>query len=313
MSGGQYLAVSNDKTVELRDAETFEIVKKIDGFLFTVLAMGFSHCGTRLAVTASNSKPGSANKVLIYDVETLSITSELVDNSEILAVAFNYSGSKIMTRSYGGLINMYDLNTSQLLWTLHTLSTGFIVQLFALFSVDDQRVITCHGGASVVVLDANTGNNLISFEGHSVGHSIQSIAVSPVGDVAASCSDDDTTIVWDLFTGEFLHVFRDLPEMAAALYYFPDGSKLVITMTSMICIYHTGTWELLYSLSSDDDMFNNVFSVSISPAGTRIAWSYWYSKEVVVYDLESQVSLFSMKSVRERALCSFSPNTVVLL
>jgi hypothetical protein len=42
--------------------------------------------------------------------------------------------------------------------------------------------------------------------------------------------------------------------MAAALYYFPDGSKMVMTMASMVCIYNTGTWNLFYSLSSDDDI-----------------------------------------------------------
>jgi hypothetical protein len=114
--------------------------------------MGFTHCGTRLTVTASNSKPGSADKVLIYDVETLSIISELVDNSEILAVAFSYSGKDYDEELWRGGQYVRFEHQSAAMDSSNFDYGVYSVQLFALFSVDDQRVITCY---------ANTGNNLI--------------------------------------------------------------------------------------------------------------------------------------------------------
>jgi WD40 repeat protein len=106
------------------------------------------------------------------------------------------------------------------------------------FSPDGLRIAVGCGDGSVRVVDAGTGDNLISTLGHSAR--VGSIAFSPNGDIFASAAGDNTVRVWSSRKGRQVaslshsHIIRHLA-------FSKDGRLLAIGgLGSLLRVYEIG-------------------------------------------------------------------------
>jgi WD40 repeat protein len=324
---GNYLALSFGTAVELRDVDNkFEVVKVlrvVPEFGPAVRSACFSHCGTKMALLAFHLASSAPNPVFIFDVETTDQIAEIGgENDCIKAAEFNYAGDRLLTRNFGGDINLWELRSGLRLFTIKG-STHDLVFPPLCFSVDGQYIIASADAEEepadgsrrhcyVVVYDANSGDTIKSLEGHC--DSIRGIAANPAGSTFASSSNDHSVIVWDLSTGSFQHRFI-LPSIASTICYFPDGTKLAIPQSRHISVVSMASWETLYSIPADDT--SRVYLMSIHPDGTRIAWTDWDKAGRFVYDIADNAIVFSSSNVisanTTAGACTFSHNNLVLM
>src|SRR5262249_59772364 len=89
-----------------------------------------------------------------------------------------------------------------------------------------KRLASASGDHTVKVWDAQTGQELFTFKGHS-GY-VFSVAFSPDGKRLASASRDHTVKVWDTQTGQELLTFKGHTVVVHSVAYSPDGKRLAI-------------------------------------------------------------------------------------
>jgi len=111
--------------------------------------------------------------------------------ADILSVAFNPDGKRIVSGGYDKTIKVWDAVTGAEVMTLG--GHKGIVRCVA-FSPDGRRIAS--GGDGMLKLwDAGTGAELMTLRGHN--HDASSIAFSPDGNCIVSGSEDGTINLWE--------------------------------------------------------------------------------------------------------------------
>jgi len=110
------------------------------------------------------------------------------------SASFNSSGSKVITTSWDGTAQVWDVNLKKL---IHTFNVGEELQ-YAAFSPVSDIVALCGRNGGVEIWNTDTGKRLIKLEGHneSVGHAV----FSNDGLLLATTSSSSVR-VWDAVTG----------------------------------------------------------------------------------------------------------------
>jgi WD40 repeat protein len=315
-----YLAVSDGTIVELRDADTFEIVKVLDRLPKTgpsVRSIYFSQCGAKMAVLALESTSSAPNPVFVFDTVTTFAIAEIGGEDCIRVAMFNSDADHLLTRNYKGNINLWKLSNGQRLLTIKAISRNLIFPPVG-FSVGSQRIIAsadaadepsgCIVPCTIMVFDVDNGDTVLSLDGHT--KPVRSIAVNPVGDTFASSSNDQTVIVWDLSAGS-LRRRLILPSIADTICYFPDGARLAVSQSTEISIVSMDSYEALYSVPSYS---RGIWSLSISSDGSRVAWTDLNGKGRFVFDVQVNSMVFNAPSKNNiGGACCFSQHNVVVL
>jgi WD40 repeat protein len=91
----------------------------------------------------------------------------------------------------------------------------------AAFSPDGRNVATAGAAGAAFVLDAKSGRQLVSLEGHE--QRVFDIAYSRKGDRLVTAGEDDTARVWDASTGRELALLRGHRKDVYAATFTPDG------------------------------------------------------------------------------------------
>ena len=114
------------------------------------------------------------------------------------------SGGSVKTQSGGweNTLKIWDLNTGN---EIRTISRGLWTDIRSVaFSYDGHRIL-CPQYRTVVLLDADEGRVLLTFDGNEGG--VNAVAFSPDDHAALTGGGDTAVKLWDLATGKELSMF----------------------------------------------------------------------------------------------------------
>jgi len=150
------------------------------------------------------------------------------------------------------------------------------------------RIASAGGDGTVRVWDAETGEGLFTYRGHTrllnvanIQATVYTVAWAPEGLRIASAGDGTQVQVWNATTGQILTRYQGhsgLLSNVFAIAWSPDGKRIVsacstIGLDKTLHLWDTVTGQLLNRYSVPSGLMPNfsVLSVAWSPDGTRIA------------------------------------------
>lgn len=159
------------------------------------------------------------------------------ENDRLLNVRWSPSGDKIFSytrrtsdplSTYSDSLRVWDVTTGRLLFS----TTTDVIR--ASWSPDGKRIATFNMQGIGEIWDAETGENLLDFSGHTGW--VNAFTWSPSGERIASGGTDHVVLVWDTHSG--LEVLRYPLETEAlgSIDWSPDRSKLLLSYNGKVFI-----------------------------------------------------------------------------
>jgi WD40 repeat protein/thiol-disulfide isomerase/thioredoxin len=312
--GRRLASASEDQTVKVWDlpvnvgeAQSGQEPLTLRGHTGQVRGVCFSPDGRRLA-SASDDRA-----VKVWDAQTRQEPRTLYGLGGVDAVCFSPDGRHIASTSLDGRV--HDAQTGE-----EEFSLGRKDVTSVCFSPDGKRLASGVLDGTVIVWDAQTGQDLFTLKGHT-GRAYL-VCFSPDGTRLASAGGElkkpGQVKVWDAQTGQDLLTLRGHTGGVLSVRFSPDGTRLATASVGM-----DGTGKLLpgevkvWDAKTGQDLFTlqghpgPVKSVCFSPDGRRLVGisGGYYDKqhgEVKVWDAQTGQELLTFKGYT--SVC-FSPDS----
>jgi len=274
--GKQVVSASNDKTVRVWDVETGKTVRIIRGEAApgnwgAIYAMALSPDGRWLAVGGflHEKDRGIATAIRLYDFATGKLETLLKGHENVVfALAFSADSKRLISGSGDKTAIIWDLTVRR--QTLRLSGHSETVAAVA-FSRDGERAITGSKDETLRLWSAADGKLIAEMTEHKAmlqreetqkpqawSAGVESVAISPAGEVLASGSLDGRILLWDARTGAFLRRLAfpgGMPGLAkiASMSFSPDGQWLVAASAFSGCqVYEVATGRELLDGSLQD-------------------------------------------------------------
>ncbi len=260
--GRQIATGSWDWTVRLWDAATGATIHTLEGHTNPLGALAFSPDGTLLVSW------GNEGTIRFWDTKTgkeigPSLVHHGMDHRDsVYSLVITPDGKRIGAVTQGG-VRFWDLATRRGVATLRLPIEG--VRVVA-FSPDGGRLAAGGDGASVVVVDAISGELLAEISGFT--GRIQSLAFSPDGRYVLTAGMDRVLRLWDTETGRLVRTFAGHSLEVLSAVFHPDGTRIASGgHDRSIRIWDTATGEELVRLTGHTSY---IFSLAFSPGGETL-------------------------------------------
>jgi len=220
---------------------------------------------------------GGDTSICIWDVKTGMIVKKLQDdNIDIVSVAFNQDGSKIVFSSKDDTVGIWDvvLNTVRIL-------TPNSDESSVDFSPDGTKIVSGSWDDVVCIWDVESGMLIRTLHGHN--GAVSSVAFSPDGTKIVSGSYDNTVCIWDVISGTLISTLQGHDNYVLTVAFSPDGTKVVSgSKDKKVCVWDIVSGTLVSTFKGHTSRVN---SVAFSPNGINIVSSSFES--VCVWETNS--------------------------
>lgn len=215
-----FLAVATARNVALFKADTWEIVRILEGHTAVVSALAFSSDGEYL-LTGSWDRTAR-----LWRAETGEMVRVIEGASAwVVAVALHPAGTWVALGSYDERFRMGFIFWTRIdkVWPPRAkLAHGGWVQALA-FSSDGKLLASGAADKTVKLWDVETGDEKATFSGHPGG--VRSLAFSPDGKLLAVGSWQEAWL-WDVATGRRIGTLRGHRDQVRAVAFSPTGEFL---------------------------------------------------------------------------------------
>jgi serine/threonine protein kinase/WD40 repeat protein len=215
------------RVVHLRDLDTGRALAALpQDSLPTSLA--WSHDGGTLAVGSDTVVGLEGGRTRLYDRSSLRVVRTLEGGPAVTGLSFNRAGDRLATVGWGGVANLYDLGTGQMLFSTSP-AAGH-----PRFSRDGRRLSGTQRDGKVGFWEVGDGREyrpLARQAGHGKAHALQA-AASPDGRLVAAAMMDGVGF-WDLASGSELAFFSMPGGNGNRLVFEASGALLTLGRTGV--------------------------------------------------------------------------------
>ena len=293
--GAILAAASDNRTVKLWDAKTYQELATLDGHADTVSSVAFSPvctgqssaagCETRLATASYDGSAKVWSLERTPDTGSESLFAKEVQTLDghtdwIRDVAFSPDGSRLATASDDQTAKVWDAATGEELITLVG-HDDFVSGVT--FSPDGTRLATASWDGTTRIWDVTTGDPLLVLDGR--GRAMEDVTFSPDGTQVATASSDGVTKVWSAETGQEIFTLLGHLDRVLAVAFSPDGQRLASAgADGAIVLWDAVTGEQEMTLPAGGEM---VRDLAFGPDNTHLV-SGGVDGAVRVYSLDAQ-------------------------
>ena len=310
--GKRIVSASQDKTINIWNAETGQLLLTLVGHSSCVNSASFSPNGDKI-VSASWDKT-----LIIWDADTGKLLRTLEGHMDVVNSAlFCPNGNRIISASWDKTIKIWDVITGKVLFTLEG-HTGSVYT--ASFSPDGKCIVSSSEDKTIKIWDADTGQLLRTLEGHT--DCVNSASFSPNGKQIVSASPDKTIKIWDALTGKVLHTLEGHTGHGNSASFSPDGKYIVSASSNIIKsikpspsdkiikIWDAVTGRLLRTLEGHEDivtsaLFSHDGNIIVSASCDKTIKIWDVALRQALQTFEGYVALVSLIHSALKAKLSF--------
>lgn len=211
-----YAAYDDEYRIHVLDLNTGDDTV-IEEYTTMVSGLAFNPEKTFLASVTSDE-----NEVIVWEIESGEVVANLTSPVACRKLAFSADGTMLGAAGGAGdapAITVWDTAT----WEENYVLEGVFISLA--ISTDGSFVASTEYDGTAVVFDSVSGDEVISLEGH-VGL-VSGIALNSENTLLATGGDDNTIRLWEIESGDEMHVIEEAYEGGInTLAFNPDGSLL---------------------------------------------------------------------------------------
>jgi len=249
--------------------------------------------------------------IKLWDANTGRELKTLVGhNARVQSLAFSPDGNRLAASDRQGAVIFWDAATGQPQLKIPVYQ-GEAIGLA--FSPDGNKLAVAGYGEiystklpiyGVTLLDANSGQRLAFFKGHTTR--TLAAAFSPDGKLLASAGSDFVVKLWNAETEQELVTLKGHQADVWTLAFSPDGKLLASGGNDRsIRFWDVATRREVARLEAHSD---SIYSVAFSPDGQRLA-SGSYDNTVKLWDVITRQELVTLKGHKDHVLfVAFSPD-----
>jgi WD40 repeat protein len=169
----------------------------------------------------------------------------------------------------------------------------------------DGALLASAEGSRVILRDAHSGSEHLALEGHA--DQVYHIAFSPVENLLATASQDETVKLWDLDSGEELKTLKGTGTFVYYVAFSPDGKTLIsVAYDQQIILWDV---ESGAALPVDSEISGSTLAVAL--VGETIAVG-GYDDPLRIVDFNGQVRLTLDEEPKPVRDLTFSPDGKIL-
>ena len=216
--GGEYLASSGFSEVRIRDGQTGETIRILEGHEGFAWGLSWDPSGTRLASVCQDGF------VIIWDAGTgTEVTRISLENDWAYSVSWSGDGKLIAAGTEENRVVVFETET----WSKSAeLECGASVIAVG-WSPDSRRVAAAQWNGEVRLWEDYTDEEFRSFDiNSSRRHDANGLVWSPDGSLLAVAYQDGMIRLWDTSSGEMMQGLAGLGGWARGVVWSPDGSMI---------------------------------------------------------------------------------------
>lgn len=241
---GRYLASGSYQEVNLWDAKTGLLVRKLPGFADRVVAVAFSPDGKWLAT--GGGAPTEDGEVKVFEVASCKLIADVKNShsDQVFGVCFSPDSSKLASCGADKFVKVFEIPSGKLIkafegHTHHVLDVGW---------KPDGKFLASGGADNVVkIWDYEKGEQARTIQAHQ--KQITRLVFIGTTSQFATCSGDQTIRFWNADNGGNVRNFSGNNDFVYALSVSPDGTLVAAGgEEGIVRLYNGANGQLTKSL-----------------------------------------------------------------
>lgn len=242
--------------------------RTLRGHLAKIYAMHWGTDSSRYLVSASQD-----GKLIVWDAYTTNKVHAIpLRSSWVMTCAYAPSGSYVACGGLDNICSIYSLKTREGNVRVSRELPGHTGYLSCCRFIDDNQIVTSSGDMTCALWDIETGQQLLSFTGHT--GDVMSLSLAPDTRSFVSGACDASAKLWDVRDGMCRQTFPGHESDINAVTFFPNGMAFATGSDDATCRLFDIRADQELAMYSHDNIICGITSVAFSKSGRLLLAGY---------------------------------------